>query len=518
MRRMIETAPQDGKFVILEEDARGNYDVARWSSEVGGWVGEDGEPINITPTHWHPTQGENHLQQGLDFSFFLRRAAEQRATAGDVLAACSVAADPVTRAEVGAQTTLVEAKRVSQARWRFAATVLAASLVAAAFTGMYFRAQVTYEVAQLRKVADAKAAELQQERDHSAALASELATVRRDFETTAALSSKAADEGAQLRKVADANAAELQQERDHSAALASELATVRRDFETMAALSSKAADEGAQLRKVADAKATELQQERDHSAALASELATVRRDFETTAAPSSKAADEGAQLRKVADAKAAELQQERDHSAALASELATVRRDFETTAALSSKAADEGAQLRKVADARAAELQQERDHSAALASELATVRRDFETTAALSSTAGRKVAEAKAELKQEPDRTASLQGRAPAAGAPVAAPPARKFDPDELATLMNRAKILVAAGDISPARLLLERAAEAQEPTAALMLARTYDPDVLRTENVRNIIPDPALARIWYQRAAQLGSADAQRRLSQWEN
>ena len=322
MRRMIETAPQDGKFVILEEDARGNYDVARWSSEVGGWVGEDGEPINITPTHWHPTQGENHLQQGLDFSFFLRRAAEQRATAGDVLAACSVAADPVTRAEVGAQTTLVEAKRVSQARWRFAATVLAASLVAAAFTGMYFRAQVTYEVAQLRKVADAKAAELQQERDHSAALASELATVRRDFETTAALSS----------------------------------------------------------------------------------------------------------------------------------------------------------------------------------------------------TAGRKVAEAKAELKQEPDRTASLQGRAPAAGAPVAAPPARKFDPDELATLMNRAKILVAAGDISPARLLLERAAEAQEPTAALMLARTYDPDVLRTENVRNIIPDPALARIWYQRAAQLGSADAQRRLSQWEN
>ena len=83
---------------------------------------------------------------------------------------------------------------------------------------------------------------------------------------------------------------------------------------------------------------------------------------------------------------------------------------------------------------------------------------------------------------------------------------------------MNRAKILVAAGDISPARLLLERAAEAQEPTAALMLARTYDPDVLRTENVRNIIPDPAMARIWYQRAAQLGSADAQRRLSQWEN
>jgi TPR repeat protein len=187
-------------------------------------------------------------------------------------------------------------------------------------------------------------------------------------------------------------------------------------------------------------------------------------------------AEEGAQLRKVVDAKAAELQQERDRSTALASEMTAARRDFDAMAALWSKAVDEAAQLRKVAETKAAKL------------------------------------------KQEPDHTAALQSRALAAGAPVAAPPARKLDPDELATLMNRAKILVAAGDISPARLLLERAAEAQEPTAALMLARTYDPDVLRTANVRNIIPDPAMARIWYQRAAQLGSADAQRRLSQWGN
>ena len=378
MRRMIESAPRDGKFVILEEDAGGDQGVARWSSEAGGWVGENGEPIKITPTYWYPTQGENHLLQGRDFSFFLRQAAEQQATARDVLASCSVAAGPVIGAELGAQTTPVEAKRISRARWRFAVSLLAASLFAAAFTGMYFRAEVPYEVAQLRKVADANAAELQQERDHSAALASELTTARRDFDVMAALLSKAGDEGAQLRKVADANAAELQQERDHSAALASELTTARRDFDMMAAMLSKANDEGAQLRKVAEAKA--------------------------------------------------------------------------------------------------------------------------------------------AELKQEFDHTAALQGRAPAAGAPVAAPPARKLDPDELATLINRAKILIAAGDISPARLLLERAAEAQEPIAALMLARTYDPDVLRTENVRNILPDPAMARIWYQRAAQLGSADAQHRLNQWEN
>jgi hypothetical protein len=103
-----------------------------------------------------------------------------------------------------------------------------------------------------------------------------------------------------------------------------------------------------------------------------------------------------------------------------------------------------------------------------------------------------------------------------AAAAPVAvAPPVRRMDSDELAALITRAKTFLASGDIPPARLLLERAAEAQEASAALMLAQTYDPTVLGTQDIRNITPDPALARSWYQRAAQLGSVDAQRRLSQ---
>ena len=86
---------------------------------------------------------------------------------------------------------------------------------------------------------------------------------------------------------------------------------------------------------------------------------------------------------------------------------------------------------------------------------------------------------------------------------------------EELASLMTRAKAFLASGDISPARLLLERAAQANEASAALMLAQTYDPTVLGTQDIRNITPDPAMARTWYQRAVQLGSTDAQRRLSQ---
>jgi hypothetical protein len=122
----------------------------------------------------------------------------------------------------------------------------------------------------------------------------------------------------------------------------------------------------------------------------------------------------------------------------------------------------------------------------------------------------------------------ALQARAPAAVVapaapalavpPAPAPAVKHIDAQELATLMKRAKDMLAMGDIPSARLLLERAAEGQDANAALMLARTYDPLVLGTADVRNITPEPDKARAWYQKAAQLGSAEAQRRLVQLPN
>jgi hypothetical protein len=110
--------------------------------------------------------------------------------------------------------------------------------------------------------------------------------------------------------------------------------------------------------------------------------------------------------------------------------------------------------------------------------------------------------------------------RQPPAVAPAApaAPPTRHLNPDELATLLKRAKGLIEIGDIAPARLLLERAADAQEASAALLLAQTYDPAVLGAQDMRSITPDPAMARNWYQKAAQFGSLDAQQRLAQMQN
>ena len=111
---------------------------------------------------------------------------------------------------------------------------------------------------------------------------------------------------------------------------------------------------------------------------------------------------------------------------------------------------------------------------------------------------------------------------APAVREPVPvtreAAPVRRIDPDELEALLKRAKGLLAIGDITSARLLLERAADAQEAEAALMLAGTYDPQVLGSQDLRSVTPDPAAARVWYQKAAELGSADAKRRLSQLQN
>ena len=98
------------------------------------------------------------------------------------------------------------------------------------------------------------------------------------------------------------------------------------------------------------------------------------------------------------------------------------------------------------------------------------------------------------------------------------AAPSKALDAETLLSLVTRAKRLLAVGDVAPARLLLERAAGAQDATAAFLLARTYDPDVLGARDTRSITPDPAAARDWYRKAASLGSADAQQRLTKLQN
>ncbi len=89
----------------------------------------------------------------------------------------------------------------------------------------------------------------------------------------------------------------------------------------------------------------------------------------------------------------------------------------------------------------------------------------------------------------------------------------RQLDSDEVAALLKRGEGFIASGDLASARLVLQRAAESGEAQAALSLAGTFDPIVLDKLGLQGQKADIEKARIWYQRAQELGSAAASRRL-----
>jgi len=90
----------------------------------------------------------------------------------------------------------------------------------------------------------------------------------------------------------------------------------------------------------------------------------------------------------------------------------------------------------------------------------------------------------------------------------------RQGDTSELALMMKTGAEFMANGDISSARLLYRRAAEAGEAMAAFALAETYDPLMLRKLTPKGgIRPDIGLAQSWYEKAKDLGSTAASERL-----
>jgi hypothetical protein len=91
----------------------------------------------------------------------------------------------------------------------------------------------------------------------------------------------------------------------------------------------------------------------------------------------------------------------------------------------------------------------------------------------------------------------------------AARPAERQLAPGELATLRRRGKEFIANGVVAAARLVFQRAAEACDTDAAFALGATYDPIMLRKLGRRALAPDIAAARTWYEKAKQLGSAEA---------
>jgi len=523
MRHTIDTAPRNGEFVIIVDDASNRFDIAQWlvSRE---WVREDGKPSQITPSHWSPIAiGENRPfslnavkapQQDEPIPVPSRDEAPHEPSTDDFVPA-HIASAPAIVPHVESQTAAVPRPR------RFV-TSIAVALVAALLIGLSFHAelesllarypslQTTFEkqIQQASQeahqpqvepnpagvplnarsgapVPEAQPLSVSSERHN--ALANELAEARRSLDAI----------NLQLRlETAKAQSFEqqLQREQERTAALTSELAEVRRDFDTRMTSSSKASEEAVQSARMQEAMTAALQrsfeEERSRSAALASELATARRDLGTRAASSSNAVDELAQLRKTTEGTTAELrqslQQEREKVSALASELATARRDLETRAAASSNAVEELAQLRKTTEGTTAELRQslqrEREKVAALAPDLQSTKR---MSGAL----------------QSPGPTSSGengQTKPVAAERPVT--PAVQGDPEAVG-LMARAKVLLAQGNIGAARIVLERAVEMGSAEASFALAETYDPRILSSWGTYGTRGDTSKARELYAKA-----------------
>jgi len=93
-------------------------------------------------------------------------------------------------------------------------------------------------------------------------------------------------------------------------------------------------------------------------------------------------------------------------------------------------------------------------------------------------------------------------------------PPAGELSsPAQIAALIARGDEFLSAGDIASARLFYERAADVGSGGAALRLGATFDPNFLSRAGVRGNPGDAAQAASWYRRAFDLGDAAAAERL-----
>lgn len=90
----------------------------------------------------------------------------------------------------------------------------------------------------------------------------------------------------------------------------------------------------------------------------------------------------------------------------------------------------------------------------------------------------------------------------------------RRLDDAELEMLVKRGNDFLGNGDLAAARLLFRRAAEGGSAEGALALGATFDPVVMQRLGAVGTAPDVTLARQWYQRAIELGSATASQRLA----
>jgi hypothetical protein len=85
---------------------------------------------------------------------------------------------------------------------------------------------------------------------------------------------------------------------------------------------------------------------------------------------------------------------------------------------------------------------------------------------------------------------------------------------EQLFSIVRKGDEQMAMGNVSAARLLYRHAADNGLAAAALALAASYDEEELRKRRVKGgVQPDSKQAQFWYEKARELGSAEARERL-----
>ncbi|CAN7604784.1 hypothetical protein LJR090_005234 [Bosea sp. LjRoot90] len=357
MREAIESAPKDGKVVIVRDGENLAFDPAHWS---GPWVG--GKPP-VWPGPAETPAGSGARQMPLAKSNASRKSAQGRqpprrrrymsllggvATVSLLLILATRDAgrpDPVEiREQVMARATLppTSAPAIAPAMLRQGnpgpeAQRSLEGEQAGAGAQELAEARRTIGIlnAQLQAEATKTEQSLSQERSKAAALMREAAAVRQELAASTAQHRQALDE-----------------ERAQRTALAVELMAAQRDFEAQAAQLRKASDEIGQLKQAETSRTGQpLEEERQKTATLVQEAAAARQELAASAA----------QHRQVLD-------QERGQRAVLAAELSTAQREVAAQGAQLRKVSDETGQLRQAEAAKTAQsLEQERQKTAALA-------------------------------------------------------------------------------------------------------------------------------------------------------
>jgi hypothetical protein len=538
--------PRDESAIILEDDASGTYDVAHRSPEAGEWVGENGEPTKITPSHWYSMPREKYLSLESDGSSNPSQVRPSPARARRY-ATFSIAAALVAAALIG--TYFREDAAALVTRYAGQQDIFGGSTIGeqVVVRGTQLQSQDSQktnslalrqqeeaeadqasaqEAAQVKQAAESGTVGLrksqQQEEERAKRLEQDLAAARHDVETQTALAAKASKEASELKQAAESSAVELrkslQKEEERAKRLEQDLAAARHDVETQTALAAKASKEASELKQAAKSSAVELrkslQQEQERAKRLEQDLAAARLDVETQTAQAAKASDEAGQLKQVAESGSAELkrslQQEHDRAQALAQDLSMARTTIYANEAQSRKAGGEAADLKQAAESAALELrkslQQERERTARLEQDLAAARRDVETQGALAAKASAEAVQLKQladsgeklriSLQQEHDRAARPERDLAFERNARAAPAAPKLDQNaqdkQLEANADQASVAAVRGAAPPNP---EDAAE-----VARLVARA---GVLLGQG------DIGSARIVLERAAESGSAQA---------